>query len=121
MQVEALLKVFRRYGVKDVVTSSPHCFHTLRNEYPAFEKFSGREPSNRRIFHYTQFLNNLVKTGAIRFRDSLDVTVTYHDPCYLGRYNGVFDDPREVICAIPGVKLVEMAHNRTHSLCCGGG
>jgi len=74
-----------------------------------------------RILHYSQFLNKLLRKGSIRFETPLDLTVTYHDPCYLGRYNEIYEAPREVITSIPGVNLVEMSHTRNDSLCCGGG
>jgi Fe-S oxidoreductase len=102
--------------------SSPHCFHTFRNEYPALQSMTGRdEPSDLRILHYSQFLNKLLREGSLRFEKPLDLTVTYHDPCYLGRYNDIYEAPREVITSIPGVKLVEMGHNLSESVCCGGG
>ncbi len=121
-QMEDCLALFERFQIRDVVTSSPHCLHTFRNEYPAFQAL---KPSEERVDfqvrHYSQVLNELVANGSIRFEKPLHLKVTYHDPCYLGRYNRIFDAPREVISAIPGVELVEMAHNRANSLCCGGG
>jgi len=121
-QMEDCLDLFERFQIRDVVTSSPHCLHTFKNEYPAFQALKpSEEQFDFRVRHYSQVLNELVKRGSIRFEKPLRAKVTYHDPCYLGRYNRIFDEPREVISAIPGVELVEMAHNRADSLCCGGG
>jgi Fe-S oxidoreductase/nitrate reductase gamma subunit len=111
-QMENCLDLFDKYGINDVVTSSPHCFHTFQNEYPE---------ASFRARHYTLVLRELIANGKIQFKDGLEATVTYHDPCYLGRYNRIFDEPREIIRSIPGLNLVEMTHNRADSLCCGGG
>ncbi len=111
-QMENCLDLFDKYGITDVVTSSPHCFHTFQNEYPE-ALFRAR--------HYTLVLRELIADGKIRFKEGMEATVTYHDPCYLGRYNRIFDEPREIIRSIPGLNLVEMAHHRADSLCCGGG
>ena len=121
-QMEDCVELFQRYEIHDIVTSSPHCFHTFRNEYPAFQAL--RAPDEQvefRVRHYTQLLRELVASGALNFERYLNKTVTYHDPCYLGRHNQIFDAPREVISAVPGVEIVKMAHNRENSLCCGGG
>ena len=121
-QAEACLNMFTKFDVEEMVVSSPHCFHTFRNEYPAFKSVTSKdEPSGPRVLHYSQFLNKLLRKGSLRLEKPLDLTVTYQDPCYLGRYNGIYEAPREVIASIPGVKLVEMSHNRSDSLCCGGG
>ena len=106
------LALFEDYGIEEVVTSSPHCFHTLLNEY-----------SERRfgVRHYTLVLRELIADGRVTFGKPVNLTVTYHDPCYLGRHNRIFEEPREVIRAIPGVRLVEMKNYGPDSLCCGGG
>ncbi len=89
-----------RYGIKEVVTSSPHCFHTFLNEYP--EKDFG-------VRHYSLLLRDLIGDGKLRFKTNVKHTaVTYHDPCYLGRHNRIFEEPREVIRSIPGSTLIEM-------------
>jgi Fe-S oxidoreductase len=111
-QTEGCLDLFDKYDITDVATSSPHCFHTFKNEYP-------EAPFRAR--HYTLVLREMLANGKLRFKKDVDATVTYHDPCYLGRHNQIFDEPREIIRSIPGVRLVEMTHHRADSLCCGGG
>lgn len=116
-QVEKTAGLLERYGVSDLVTSSPHCFNLLKNEYPA--RPDGAAPL--RVRHYTQVLEELASRGLLNGARPLGLTVTFHDPCYLGRYNSIYDAPREVIRAVPGVRLVEMARHGRDSLCCGGG
>ena len=111
-QKDGCEELFDKYGITEVVTSSPHCFHTFKNEYPE-ALFRAR--------HYTLVLRDLIANGKFRFKKGVEATVTYHDPCYLGRHNRIFDEPREIIRAIPGLKLVEMTHHHADSLCCGGG
>jgi len=122
MKKEDCISLFRELEIKDVVTSSPHCFHTFANEYFSCQMpGSAEDQFSFRVRHYTQVLYEMLEKGFIKFPFKLPLKVTYHDPCYLGRYNRIFDAPRKVIQAIPGVTLVEMFHNRENSLCCGGG
>jgi Fe-S oxidoreductase len=101
-----------KYGVSRVVTACPHGYTNFKQEW---------EGTSRTVEHYTQLLYQLVKQGKLTFSRELDLTVTYHDSCYLGRYHGIYEEPRELLRSIPGIKLVEMKDNRNQSLCCGGG
>ncbi|TET47471.1 4Fe-4S dicluster domain-containing protein [Candidatus Aerophobetes bacterium] len=121
-QMEQTLDLFARHGVTEVVTSSPHCFNAFRNEYSAYQEL--RKPEERVSFnvrHYSQLLEELMNRDLIKPVKSLDLKVTYHDPCYLGRHNHIYEGPRRIIRSLPGVELVEMAHFGSDSLCCGGG
>jgi Fe-S oxidoreductase len=107
------IKTFVENGVKKIVVSSPHCYHTLKNEYPEFMV-------NFEVIHITQFLSELINEGRLEITGEYAKKITYHDPCYLGRHNGIFDEPRDVLTKA-GVELVEMEDCREDSLCCGGG
>ena len=107
-------RTFRKYRFNKIITTDPHAFNALKNEYPAL---GIAYP----VQHYTQFLAERLDQLKPLLKQEVKARVAYHDPCYLGRVNGVFDEPRALLKAIPGIDLVEMSHNHVTSLCCGGG
>ncbi|MFH2011863.1 MAG: (Fe-S)-binding protein [Pseudomonadota bacterium] len=108
------IEILKNYNVKKIVTQCPHCFNTLKNEYPQF----GGEFE---VLHYTDFIKELIADGKIKLTKPINKLISYHDSCYLGRYNKIYDSPRKILKSIPGVKLVEMSRNKSKSLCCGAG
>ncbi len=102
------------YGVKKIITSCPHCLNTLKNEYPQFG-------GNYQVIHHSEFLSQLVKEGKLKPEKKTEAVCTYHDSCYLGRYNEIYAEPRAVVGSIPGVQMKEMTRNQAKGFCCGAG
>ncbi len=114
MQAEKNIELLKQYNVKKIVTACPHGYHILKNEYPQFGgKFE--------VMHHSEFIANLLKEGKIKVNKGAKGIITYHDACYLGRYNNIFEPPRNILHSLPDATLVEMENNRKQGFCCGGG
>ena len=110
------IQTLNMYGVKKIVTTCPHCFNTLKNEYPELG-------GNYEVIHHTTLLQSLINEGKVRMKEGGEFTgkkITYHDSCYLGRANNIYEAPREVLQILDG-ELVELKRCRTNGLCCGAG
>lgn len=108
------IKNFIDSGVQKIIATSPHCLYTFKNEYSQFKV-------NFEVIHIVELLFKLLESGKLKFKQNYNKKVVYHDPCYLGRHSGIFDEPREILKAIPGITLLEMEEERENSLCCGMG
>jgi Fe-S oxidoreductase len=118
-QAQTNVETLSRYRFNKVVTTCAHCFNTLRNEYPQFGSAAGVD---YQVVHHTDFLAQLVAEGRLQPSVQINERVAYHDPCYIGRYNDIYDAPRKVLTSIPGLELVEAPDwNRQRAMCCGGG
>ncbi|MBK5099822.1 MAG: (Fe-S)-binding protein [Desulfobacteraceae bacterium] len=108
------IDAFNGSGVTELIVSSPHCYTTFKDDYPGLG-------GNFKVIHFTQYLASLIREGKLGFTKELNKNVVYHDPCYLGRHNGIYDEPRDVLKSIPGLSLMDEIDFRENSLCCGGG
>lgn len=107
---EENMKTIGKSGANKILTTSPHCYNSFKNEYPDLDA---------EVLHYTQYLNR--RKDDLDFLEEFDHTVAYKDPCYLGRHNDIYEEPRELLKSVPGLDFVEMDRNRETALCCGGG
>ena len=108
------ISTLKRYGVSEIIAICPHCFNVLHNEYPHFG-------SHFRVRHFTQVIDEFIREGRLEIKGRINGEFTYHDPCYLGRYNGIYEPPRSILKKAIGTGLKEMAHSKQRSLCCGAG
>ena len=114
MMAEQNIELFKSYNIKEIITTCPHCYNTIKHEYP-------RYGGDFKVIHYTELIADLISRGKLKLINELNSKLTYHDPCYLGRYNSVYSEPRRILQAIPKAKLEEMERSRDTGFCCGGG
>ena len=108
------IKTFIDHGVTRILVSSPHCYHTFKNEYPEFK-------ASFDVVHISEYILELIDAGRLEISGEYQKKVAYHDPCYLGRHNGIYDPPRNILKAISGLEFLELPESRENSLCCGMG
>jgi Fe-S oxidoreductase len=114
IMAEQNIEIFKSHNIKEIITTCPHCYNTIKHEYP-------RYGGDFKVVHYTELIADLIRQGKLKLTNELNSTLTYHDPCYLGRYNSVYLEPRRILQAIPKTKLEEMERSRDTGFCCGGG
>jgi Fe-S oxidoreductase/nitrate reductase gamma subunit len=108
------VEVMNGYNVKKILTTCPHCYNSLKHDYPPFN-------GNYEVIHHTQFLLDLIKQGKIKVNSNIVKKAAYHDSCYLGRYNDIYEEPRSILKSLGGIQQLEMPRSRENSFCCGGG
>lgn len=108
------IETLKKYKFNRIVTTCPHCFNALKNEYPDFG-------ATYKVIHHTELIDELIKENKISLKNSIPQKITYHDSCYLGRYNNIYDAPRNIINSIENIELIESKNNKDKALCCGGG
>ena len=111
---QANIETLDRYNTKTIITVCPHCYNTLKNEYPDFG-------GHYEVIHHADYLAQLIREGKIKPTETVKAKIVYHDSCYLGRHNDIYDSPREALAAIPGVELVEAEDSHDRGMCCGAG
>ena len=114
MMAEENIETLNKYKVKKIITACPHCLTTLKNDYPQLG-------GNFDVIHHTQLIHDLIKTKKLRLKKGTQGTITYHDPCYLGRYNNIYDDPRQILNTVSSNRVSELDRNAKESFCCGAG
>jgi len=114
MLARSNIDVLKKYRFNRILTHCPHCYNMLKNEYPQLG-------AQFEVVHHSQFLLELIHSGKIKLQEGQELRLTFHDPCYLGRYNDIYDPPRQVLQAISKATLIEMRLNKTKAMCCGAG
>ena len=114
MMAQENIETLNNYKVKKIITACPHCMNTLKHEYPQMG-------GNYEVIHHAQFIDQLLKQGKIKLKKSLEGGLTYHDPCYLGRYNNIFEEPRSILRSVSKGGLKELERHGRESFCCGAG
>jgi Fe-S oxidoreductase len=114
ISAEENIETLKNFNIKEIITACPHCHNALKNEYPQYG-------ADFKVVHYTEVVADLIRKGKLQLANEVSSLITYHDPCYLSRYNGVFEEPRSIIQLIPRARYKEMERSKTMTFCCGGG